>query len=154
MDDNANNKNRKFLEMYGTGGQKKIHGASFPAEIWHDYMEDALKGKRPEKFPTPEPIGVVVNDIPTPTPTPSLPEPEPEEEETPTPSPTPSEPTTSPSPTPSNTCEPFDFECNNNGGEDNGGADNGGADGGASASPTESDPPGNNGGNDNGGIFG
>ncbi|GGK64797.1 transglycosylase domain-containing protein [Streptomyces flaveus] len=154
MDDNANNKNRKFLEMYGTGGQKKIHGASFPAEIWHDYMEDALKGKRAEKFPTPEPIGQVVNDIPTPTPTPTLPEPEPEEEETPTPSPTPSEPTTSPSPTPSNTCEPFDFECNNNGGEDNGGADNGGADGGASASPTESDPPGNNGGNDNGGIFG
>lgn len=141
MDDNANNKNRKFLEMYGTGGQKKIHGASFPAEIWHDYMEDALKGKPAEKFPTPEPIGQVVNDIPTPTPTPTLPEPEPEEEETPTPSPTPSEPTTSPSPTPSNTCEPFDFECNNNGGEDNGGADNGGADGGASASPTESDPP-------------
>ena len=40
------NKNRTFLEMYGTGGQEKIHGASFPSEIWHDYMEEALKGRR------------------------------------------------------------------------------------------------------------
>ena len=153
MDDDASNKNRKFLEMFGTGGQKKIHGASFPAEIWHDYMEDALKGKPAKEFPTPEPIGEVVNDIPVPTPTPSAPEPEPEEEAS-SPSPTPSEPTTSPSPTPSNTCDPFDFECNNTGGQDNGGADNGGVDGGVSASPTESDPPGNNGGNDNEGLFG
>lgn len=45
MDDNESNKNRTFLEMYGTGGQETIHGASFPAEIWHDYMEDALKGE-------------------------------------------------------------------------------------------------------------
>ena len=44
MDDDETNKKRKFLEMYGTGGQEKIHGASFPAEIWHDYMDQALKG--------------------------------------------------------------------------------------------------------------
>ncbi|NGO08817.1 penicillin-binding protein [Streptomyces sp. HC44] len=151
MDDNESSKKREFLEMYGTGGQTKIHGASFPAEIWHDYMEDALKGKPKEEFPTPEPIGEVVNDVPVPSVTPSAPEPD--VEESPTPTPTPSETPTSPSPSPSNTCDPFDIECNNNGGTDTGGTDTGGTDGGVTASPTESEP-GNSRGNGNGGLFG
>ena len=60
LDDDETNKNRTFLEMYGTGGQKKIHGASFPAQIWHDYMAEAMKGTPAKDFPEPEPIGEVV----------------------------------------------------------------------------------------------
>ncbi|MFJ7075266.1 transglycosylase domain-containing protein [Streptomyces sp. NPDC098781] len=147
-DDNEKNQNREFLKMFGTGGQEKIHGASFPAEIWHDYMEQALKGTDPEPFPTPEPIGEIINDVPTPTPTPTPTE---TEEASPTPSPTPSESQTSPTPTPTETC--FGFRC------ENGGSDNGGTDGGVTLSPTptetETDDGGSNGnGNGSGGIFG
>jgi membrane peptidoglycan carboxypeptidase len=60
LDDNEKSKNRTFLQMYGTGGQEKIHGASFPAEIWHDYMQEALNGTTPEDFPTPGKLGKVV----------------------------------------------------------------------------------------------
>lgn len=57
LDDDAANKDRKFEKMYGTGGEKTIHGASFPAQIWHDYMAGALKGMPTLTFPEPEPIG-------------------------------------------------------------------------------------------------
>ncbi|MDC0768467.1 transglycosylase domain-containing protein [Streptomyces sp. HD] len=148
LDDNEKNQNREFLEMYGTGGQKKIHGASFPSLIWHDYMEQALKGKKPEPFPVPEPIGEIINDIPTPT---AAPTPTETEESSPSPSPTPSESLTSPTPTPTETC--FGFQCN-----DIGGSDNGGTDGGVTSSPTptETSTDGNSNGNanGNGGIFG
>ncbi|AZQ36022.1 penicillin-binding protein [Streptomyces cyaneochromogenes] len=146
MDDNEKNQNREFLKMFGTGGQEKIHGASFPAEIWHDYMEQALKGTEPKPFPTPEPVGEIVNDIPTPTPTPT---PTQTEEASPSPSPTPSESLISPTPTPTETC--FGFQC-----PGNGGADNGGTDGGVTSSPTptETETDGNGNGNGNGGIFG
>lgn len=97
MDDDETKKNREFLEMYGTGGQEKIHGASFPAEIWHDYMEQALKGAPVKNFPTPEPYGEVVDEDPLPSPTPSVTE---SEEATPTPSPTPTEEEVEPSPRP------------------------------------------------------
>ncbi|MDN0199336.1 transglycosylase domain-containing protein [Streptomyces sp. S.PNR 29] len=146
--DDENVKNRTFLEMYGTGGQKSIHGASFPAEIWHDYMEQALKGEAPEPFPTPEPIGEVVNDVPVPTPTPTPSQTE--EESSPSPSPTPSESQTSPSPSPSDSC--FGFGCS-----DNGGVGNGGTDGGVTSSPSPSgtEETGNSRGNGNGGgLFG
>ena len=143
-DDDETKKNRTFLEMYGTGGQKKIHGASFPAQIWHDYMEQALKGEPVKDFPTPEPIGTVVNDVPSPTPTPTVSE---TQEASPTPSPTPSETVLSPTPSATSTCQ-FDFGCN----------DTGGTDGGTSSSPspsaTETDTSGNTRGNANGGIFG
>ncbi|MFE9686491.1 transglycosylase domain-containing protein [Streptomyces sp. NPDC006285] len=154
LDDDESNKKREFLEMYGTGGQDEIHGASFPAEIWHDYMEQALKGAKVEQFPTPEPIGEVVNDVPTPTPTPTPVE---TEEESESPSPTPTRTETSPSPSPSETCGNFDFECQDTGGTNNGGTDAGGTDGGVSPSPTESDEEeeGNSrgGGNGNGALF-
>ncbi|MGV9242277.1 transglycosylase domain-containing protein [Streptomyces sp. NPDC003710] len=151
MDDNENNKSREFLKMYGTGGKKEIHGASFPAEIWHDYMLQALKNEPVKTFPTPEPIGVVVNDTPSPsvtaTPTPSI-------TSSPTPTPTPSETLISPTPTPSDTCGNFRWNCGN----DNGGADGGGTDagstGGVTSSPTETFGTGNSRGNGNGGIFG
>ncbi|UUU32634.1 penicillin-binding protein [Streptomyces sp. CA-210063] len=150
MDDDESNKNRTFLEMYGTGGQETIHGASFPAEIWHDYMEDALKGVAPEDFPEPEPIGVIVNDDPDPTPTPTVTE---SEEESPEPSPTPSESEVLPSPTPSESCNnPFNPTCEDPGGTDTGGTDTGGTDGGVTATPTESED--DTRGNQNGGLFG
>ncbi|MGW4564240.1 transglycosylase domain-containing protein, partial [Streptomyces sp. NPDC004561] len=151
LDDNANNKARTFLEMYGTGGQKKIHGASFPAEIWHDYMAEALNGAPVQNFPTPDPIGKVLNAEPSPTPTPSV-----TQSQTTSPSPTPSPSNTSPSPSPSvtNTCG-F-FGCNGNGGNGNGGNGNGGTDGGPTPTPTisESTTGGTTRGNGNGGFFG
>ncbi|MEU6094242.1 transglycosylase domain-containing protein [Streptomyces sp. NPDC047079] len=149
MDDNENNKSREFLKMYGTGGQKEIHGASFPAEIWHDYMLQALKNEPVKNFPTPEPIGVVVNDTPspsvTPTPTPSV-------TQSPTPTPTPSETLTSPTPTPSDTCGNFGWNCGNGNGGAAGGTD-AGSTGGVTSSPTESTGNGSTRGNGNGGIF-
>ncbi|MEV0638099.1 transglycosylase domain-containing protein [Streptomyces sp. NPDC050619] len=149
MDDDETRKNREFLEMYGTGGEKEIHGASFPSQIWRDYMQQALKGEPAEPFPTPEPIGEVVNDVPSPTPTPT---PTPTITETPSATPTPSETATSPSPTPTESCQ-FDWQCT---GDQTGGTDTGGTDGGTSPSPsvTETDGNGNTRGNGNGGLFG
>jgi membrane peptidoglycan carboxypeptidase len=146
-DDNEKKKNRTFLEMYGTGGQKKIHGASFPAQIWHDYMAEALQGTPPKDFPTPEPIGKIINDVPsptpTPTPTPTL--------TTPTPSPTPSETLTSPSPSPSQSCR-FSWQCSDTGGTGTGGT------GGVTSTPTATDTSGTGNtkgnGNGGGGLFG
>ncbi|MEU1274399.1 transglycosylase domain-containing protein [Streptomyces sp. NPDC005799] len=145
--DDETQKNRTFLEMYGTGGQKKIHGASFPAEIWHDYMAEALANEPAKDFPTPEPIGEVVNDVPSPTPTPTV---ENTPESSPTPSPTPSQTLTSPSPSPSQTCR-FSWQCT-----DTGGTNTGGTDGGVTSTPTATDTSGtgNSRGNGNGGLFG
>ncbi|MFF3848537.1 transglycosylase domain-containing protein [Streptomyces sp. NPDC002328] len=151
MDDDETNKNRSFLEMFGTGGQKKIHGASFPAEIWHDYMAEAMDGLPSKDFPTPEDIGEVLNEDPEPSPSPSVSETE-EEEESPSPSPSPSKSEVKPSPSPSDTCTSF-FGCD----DESGGSDNGGADGGSgetSPSPSPSESEGSVRGNDSGGFFG
>ncbi|MCC5032347.1 penicillin-binding protein [Streptomyces sp. WAC 00631] len=154
---------QKFLEMYGTGGQQSIHGSSFPAQIWADYMGRALKGEKIEQFPKPEPIGKKVygdGASPTPTPTPT-PTPSESESTEPSPSETPSE---TPSSSPSKTCGFFDPKCKDedeptggaDGGTDggvDGGAD-GGADGGISSSPTTTPPGGGNGNNGGGGWLG
>ncbi|GAA4795796.1 transglycosylase domain-containing protein [Streptomyces ziwulingensis] len=139
--DDENIKNRTFLEMYGTGDQDSIHGASFPSEIFQAYMEQALKGQPVEKFPTPEPIGEVLNDEPSPTPTPSVTASETEEEESPTPTPTPSETEEeSPTPTPSESCGVFDWNCEEeDGGSENGGETGGEEDGGQSSTPSASE---------------
>ncbi|MEW2391292.1 transglycosylase domain-containing protein [Streptomyces venezuelae] len=160
LDDDESNKKRKFLEMFGTGGEEKIHGASFPAQIWQDYMEQALKGKPVVNFPVPGPIGKVVGETPPPPPTPTKTK---EPEETTSPTPTETEPSKPPthSPDPTDTCDPFDWDCNHDGGQQNGGADGGvdGGPGGESPPPTE-DPVGGGGNNGNGngnggsGIFG
>ncbi|MER6802847.1 MULTISPECIES: transglycosylase domain-containing protein [Streptomyces] len=157
--DDESIKNRQFLEMFGTGGQKKIHGASFPSEIWADYMDDALKGLPAKKFPTPQPIGEIVNDTPTQSPSPTPTE---TEETTPSATPTPTETETTPAPTETATCRPFDFNCDDGeddtGGSGPGGTDTGGTDGGVTSSPTatESGDPGTSRGNGNGGdgLFG
>ncbi|WP_328537835.1 transglycosylase domain-containing protein [Streptomyces sp. NBC_00344] len=157
FDDNAKGKGH-FEEMYGTGGEEKIHGASFPAQIWQDYMSKALAGARVKSFPPPESLGKVVygGGVSSPKPTPVV---------TPSDSPSPSAPTPSPSetpsvsPSPSETCSRWDWNCGNTGGADAGTTD-GGTDagtGGTSPTPTPSTPTGGqtggNGGN-NGGIFG
>ncbi|MFE2300209.1 transglycosylase domain-containing protein [Streptomyces sp. NPDC059445] len=161
LDDDETKKNREFLQMYGTGGEKTIHGASFPSQIWRDYMMVALKGEKAESFPVPEEIGEVLNDTPSPTPTPSA-----TESATESPSPTPSATLTSPTPSATETCRKFDFNCNNNGGTDNGGTgtggtdtgglDTGGTDGGVSTSPSATTSTGSSrgNGNGNGGLFG
>ncbi|MCQ4199339.1 transglycosylase domain-containing protein [Streptomyces sp. NPDC058783] len=135
-------KNRTFLEMYGTGGEKKIHGASFPSTIWQDYMSDAVKGLKVEGFPEPEPIGEVVNDTPSPTPTPTPSASASETEEaSPSPTPSPTDTQNSPSPpAPSNTCGVFEWGCDeSNGGNGNGGNGPGGSEGSGSPSPTSSE---------------
>ncbi|MFD7662545.1 transglycosylase domain-containing protein [Streptomyces sp. NPDC059788] len=152
VDDQA--KQQEFLKMYGVGGEEKIHGASFPARIWADYMAQVMKGKKLERFPDPAPIGQTVYGdgmSPSPKPTPTTPP-----ANSPTPTPTKSGPSSPPpSPTPTNTCADWDLSCRHNGGGtgggDTGGRPGGGDSGGPSSSPDPS--PGGPGGGD-GGIFG
>ncbi|WP_435611451.1 transglycosylase domain-containing protein [Streptomyces sp. bgisy159] len=150
-DDDESNKDRKFLSMFGTGGQKKIHGASFPAQIWHDYMAEALEGTPKKSFPTPEPIGEVLNEEPEPSPSPSPIE---SEEASPSPSPSPSRRPGKPSPSPSDTCSGFSWKCDPSiGGTDGGPTD--GTTGDPTADPSPSDSPTDGGGRPGGGgIFG
>ncbi|MEU5326394.1 transglycosylase domain-containing protein [Streptomyces parvus] len=145
LDDDETNKKREFEKMFGTGGEEKIHGASFPASIWHDYMAGAMKGKKAIAFPEPQDPGEVVwgggavSPSPTPSPTPSE---TPSEE--PSPTPTPTQTTPSPTPTPTKTCGIFDPNCQAADGGANAGADGGGQNGGA-------DGGGDSGGADGGG---
>ncbi|WP_438292769.1 transglycosylase domain-containing protein [Streptomyces sp. HUAS TT7] len=136
LDDNETSKKREFLKMFGTGGQEKIHGASFPSTIWHDYMEQALGDSPAESFPAPEKIGDKVYGggmSPAPSAPPSL-SPSPSQSPSGKPSSTPS---MSPSPSPSSSCSKWDWTCNDTGGTDQG-PTTGGADGGISPSPTPS----------------
>ncbi|WP_175465269.1 MULTISPECIES: transglycosylase domain-containing protein [unclassified Streptomyces] len=161
LDDDETNKKREFEKMFGTGGEEKIHGASFPASIWHDYMAGAMKGKKAIAFPEPQDPGEVVwgggavSPSPTPSPTPSE---EPSEE--PSPTPTPTQTTPSPTPTPTRTCGIFDPNCQAADGGANAGADgggqNGGADGGGDSGGADGggDNTGTTDGSDNGGAQG
>ncbi|MEI7034015.1 transglycosylase domain-containing protein [Streptomyces pratensis] len=169
LDDDEKNTDREFEKMFGTGGEKKIHGNSFPASIWHDYMTAAMKGKKVVSFPEPQDLGEAVwgggavSPSPTPSPTPSE---EPTEETSPTPTPTtPSPtPTPTPTPTPSKTCGVLDWECHNasgggnagpGGGDDNQGGDNAGAsEGGDSSGPGGGDDGGADEGGDSSGPGG
>ncbi|WP_405686236.1 transglycosylase domain-containing protein [Streptomyces sp. NBC_00057] len=155
LDDDEKNTDRKFEKMYGTGGEETIHGASFPAQIWHDYMAEAMQGQKVETFPKPMPIGEKVYgggaQSPKPLPT-AVDSPSPSASASESPSMSPSSPT----PDPSDTCSAWDLNCQNNNGGTNNGAANGGAAGGPSTSPspTSSSPGGGNGngnGNGNGG---
>ncbi|MEU1126579.1 transglycosylase domain-containing protein [Streptomyces sp. NPDC005899] len=126
LDDDETKKNREFLKMFGTGGEEKIHGASFPAQIWHDYMAAATKGMKVVGFPKPEPFGEELyggGASPSPSPTPS-PTPSPSESSEPPATPSPS--ATTPSPTPTRTCNAWDWECEHPDGGTSNGNDNGG----------------------------
>ncbi|MCW2870202.1 transglycosylase domain-containing protein [Actinacidiphila oryziradicis] len=109
-----------FQSMFGTGGQKQIHGASFPAEIWHDYMSEALKGKPAESFPAPGKLGTVVYGGGAASPTPSASATasataSASASPSGTPSTTPPTASASPTPTQSQTCAPLDFTCSGGG---------------------------------------
>ncbi|RFU83881.1 penicillin-binding protein [Streptomyces triticagri] len=143
----------ELLSMNGTGGVPSIHGGDIPAQVWKDYMTDAMKGIDAEDFPEPGDIGEIFGDVPSPTPTPT------ETEEAEEPTKEPEEPTNTPSapdPTPSHSCEQWDPLCNNDDGGQNAGQDggqnagqDGGQDGGASNTPDPSGG-GDNAGEDNG----
>lgn len=172
LDDNEKHKHRKFEKMYGTGGEEKIHGASFPAQIWHDYMAAAMQGEKTVAFPKPEPIGETLygGGASSPKPTPSYTAPE---KPSGSPSTTPPSPTAPvPSPDPSETCGTWDWNCQNDGGGTSDGGDNGGTDAGTTGGETGgtpgtttgtsagdggtggTSPPPGDGGTDNGNIFG
>ncbi|MGW2201044.1 transglycosylase domain-containing protein [Streptomyces sp. NPDC001774] len=139
FDDDESKEGRKFLSMFGTGAQPKIHGSSFPSQIWKDYMTDALKGMKVESFPEPEDLdaeavfgGGAASPTPTPTETPSQ-----SPSATITPSQTPSQ-TPSKSPGPDKSCDVWDWPCDDTG--QNGGQ-NGGQDGGPTGTPTTPTTP-------------
>ncbi|MDT9681890.1 transglycosylase domain-containing protein [Streptomyces sp. TRM76323] len=170
LDDDASNKNRKFEEMFGTGGREKVHGSSFPSEIWKAYMTEAHAGLPVKQFPEPEDLdarpvygGGAESPEPTPSETPSQ-SPSPSSSPTPTPSTSPSRETEKPD----KTCGPFDWDCDpgaggtTEGGGTTDGTDNGGTtEGGTGATieggtteggETSQSPPtgGNGNGNSNG----
>ncbi|MFF5127449.1 transglycosylase domain-containing protein [Streptomyces syringium] len=155
VDPNA--KKQEFLSMRGVGGKPTIHGASFPAEIWADYMGKALKGKPIEQFEAAQPIGKKIygdGASPSPSPTPSTAaSPTPSKSASPSPSKKPSK-----SPSPSRTCHPLDPRCKPGGsggpGGGKGGASGGpGGPGGGTGTPGESPEPDPTGGRP-GGLFG
>lgn len=110
-----------FLSMYGTAGAPTIHGNSFPAQIWKDYMNVALGNQPKVGFDKPSgDVGEVIwGNVPSPTPSPTATTPPPT-----TPPPSPTTTTSSPSPswtppttpatptdTPSTPCFPWNPEC-------------------------------------------
>ncbi|WP_329134117.1 penicillin-binding protein [Streptomyces sp. NBC_01476] len=88
-----------FLSMFGTAGVTKIHGNSFPAQIWKDYMNAALatEPKLPFDKPASKVGDVIYGNVPSPTPTPTATTP------TPTTAPPTTAPATTPPPTPTDT---------------------------------------------------
>lgn len=104
LDKKGNAKKNPFLSMYGTGGAPTIHGNSFPAQIWKDYMNAVLKGQPHLSFEEPaDDIGTVIyGNVPSPTPSPTETTPSP----TPTTEPPPTMATTPPPTTPEWTTPP------------------------------------------------
>jgi membrane peptidoglycan carboxypeptidase len=140
---------QKFLPMYGVGGKETIHGASFPAEIWADYMKQALANEPVKDFPVPQPIGEKVNGYgasPSPSPSPSQ---SPTQQPSETPSTGPSRAPTK-RPKPSDSCDPSDWACLTTGGTSDGGTTGETI----TSSPTATDTSGNGNGNGNGSLFG
>ncbi|MCB5163312.1 penicillin-binding protein [Streptomyces bambusae] len=159
-----NSKDKELISMNGTGDVPSIHGGDIPAEIWVNYMKDAVKGVPVKDFPEAEEIGVDADALGAPTPTPTA-------KATKTVEPTPSATTKSPKPTPTPTkggkptCKPWQWDCNTDGGTDSGttagndtgGTSDGGVSGGTTPTPTPTDtlkPGGRNGGTNSGLIGG
>ncbi|GAA2708738.1 MULTISPECIES: transglycosylase domain-containing protein [Streptomyces] len=154
VDPNA--KKQEFLSMRGVGGQPTIHGASFPAEIWADYMGQALKGQPVMQFDPPQPIGQKVygdGASPAPSPVPSAVSPSPSASPSPSKSP-------SASPSPSASCGGlFEPKCKPNGGGKGNGGTTGGPGGstgdiGGDTGDTPSPTPSRRGQQGGGGLFG
>ncbi|MFJ8011955.1 transglycosylase domain-containing protein [Streptomyces sp. NPDC096339] len=129
-----NSKDKALQSMKGVGDIPSIHGGDIPAEIWTEYMMEAVKGTPETKFPEPQDVGIVADASGAPSPTPSAP---------PSPSPSPStEPSNTPSgrPSPSKSgkpCKPWQLYCDPTPSPtDTSGGLIGGSDGGPSGSPT------------------
>ncbi|MFD5484558.1 transglycosylase domain-containing protein [Streptomyces sp. CH8.1] len=104
-----NSAEKKLISMKGVGDIPSLHGGDIPAEIWTEYMGEALKGKPVAEFPEAEDIGVTADSAGAPSPTPAAPA-------TPSPSPSSIPPSTPPpSPTPSKgggrPCKPWELYC-------------------------------------------
>ncbi|MFD7911663.1 transglycosylase domain-containing protein [Streptomyces sp. NPDC059752] len=120
-----NSPDKKLISMKGVGDIPSLHGGDIPAEIWTEYMGEALKGLPVKQFPEAEDIGVTADSAGAPSPTPSAVVPA-------SPSPStqpPSSPPASPSPSKGGrpTCPPWKLYCdpdttrgNNNGGANTG----------------------------------
>ncbi|MEV7519090.1 transglycosylase domain-containing protein [Streptomyces sp. NPDC091371] len=130
-----NSKDKALQSMKGVGDIPSIHGGDIPAEIWTEYMSEAVKGTPVTKFPEAEKYGVTADASGAPSPTPSAPA---------SPSPSPSmQPSNTPSgrPSPSRSgkpCKPWELYCDPDPtptGSTSGGLI-GGTDGGPSGSPT------------------
>ncbi|RLV01417.1 penicillin-binding protein [Streptomyces griseocarneus] len=139
LDPNA--KKQEFLSMRGVGGKATIHGASFPADIWADYMGKALKGQPVEQFPAAEPLGQKVygeGASPAPSVVPST---QPSTMPSASSSASPSQ-SASPTPSTSKICLPGDRHCRQggNGGASGGPGDIGGTIGDPGDTPSPSDP--------------
>jgi membrane peptidoglycan carboxypeptidase len=144
----------KLLSMNGTAGVDSIHGGDIPTLVWTEYMRAALEGEPDPGFPEPTKIGEVADQVGAPSPTPSVTA-SPTQSPSESPSPSPTEPSPTPTPSTTETCSPWDFDCEENGGNTNGGTDSGGG-GDVTPTPTttETGEPGNSRGNGNGGLFG
>ena len=141
-----NPKDHELLSMNGTAGVASIHGGDIPTLVWTEYMKGALKGKSDPGFPDAAKIGVVQNEDGAPSPTPSATI-TPSESPSETPSATPSETLEPPTPSATETCNPFNWKCNN------GGTSTGGSTGGVTSSPSASATSTKGNGN-GGGLFG
>lgn len=149
VDPNA--KKQEFLSMRGVGGKPTIHGASFPAEIWADYMGKALKGAPVLQFDAPQPIGEkVYGDGASPSPS-AAPSAQPSAQPSASASPSPSK-RPSASPSPSKQCKSNKCRPGQTGGVDGGDTSGpGGVDGGTGDTPTPDPSRRQTGG---GGLFG
>jgi membrane peptidoglycan carboxypeptidase len=145
--------NSPFKSMRGVGGLASVHGASFPTEIWTDYMIQAVKGMPVKDFPKAAPIGKKMDQKGAPAPKPTVTATPSQTPSAPAssapPSEPPSEPPTSPSSPPTTSCPPWG--CKNGG--TSGGTTGGGTDGGTTTGGG-SNGGGGNGGGGNGGLFG
>ncbi|MFD6229046.1 transglycosylase domain-containing protein [Streptomyces sp. NPDC060232] len=104
-----NSAEKELISMKGVGDIPSLHGGDIPAEIWTEYMSEALKGKPVTEFPEAEDIGVTADSAGAPSPTPVAPV-------TPSTSPSSLPPTSPPpSPTPSKgdgrPCKPWELYC-------------------------------------------
>lgn len=79
------------VEMHDIAGLEQITGGGIPAQIWGEFMRDALDGEEVLEFP--ERVGVNDNVVPTQSPTPTMTS-EPTTEEPTTDEPTTEDPTT------------------------------------------------------------
>jgi membrane peptidoglycan carboxypeptidase len=64
----------RYVNLQNVGDYSKINGGDLPAQIWHDYMTEALNGKPATDFAPPDYVGdpkIYATPKPTPTPTPT-----------------------------------------------------------------------------------